>query len=153
MSGASRQSGGIYQITQTEDMMALVAELNQAFASIGTILDGLRGLRGTPTFFADVDLQGNNILRLPISSKNANYTTKSSDLTILADSSNGNVTIFLDIEADTGQLHFIKCTSDQNVCAVSPNGNKIDGDRGNLILIKDEVITVQSDSSNNWWII
>jgi hypothetical protein len=91
-----------------------------------------------------------------ISTKINDYTVTALDYTILVDCSNNDVTITLLSDPSSiieGQIFNIKCINDNNICSISANGYTIDGSVDNLILIKDESITVQSDSNGNWWII
>jgi hypothetical protein len=63
------------------------------------------------------------------------------------------VTITLDASGGTaGQIYNIKCIDDTGVCTINPNGANIDGVAGNLILIQDESVTIQTDGTN-WWIV
>jgi hypothetical protein len=63
------------------------------------------------------------------------------------------VTITLDASGGTaGQIYNIKCIDDTGACTINPNGANIDGVAGNLTLIQDESVTIQTDGTN-WWIV
>lgn len=88
-----------------------------------------------------------------ITTKTANYTVLASDYTILADGASNTITITLPASPTEGQLYNIKCIDDTYTVTVARNGKTIDGDASDVTLIEDESITIQADSSGNWWII
>ena len=87
------------------------------------------------------------------STSTGDTTLTNGDATILIDASSNAVTITLPTDAIEGQRYTIKCINDTFTCTVDPDGNEIDGDSANMTLIEDEVIEIQADSLNNWWII
>lgn len=89
-----------------------------------------------------------------ITTKTSDYVLDSGDYTILLDGTSNTITATLPTAVDiTGRIYNLKCIEDINQCDIATNSTEtIDGDTVNFVLIKHEIITIQSDGSN-WWII
>lgn len=87
-----------------------------------------------------------------ISTKTGDHTITSDDYTIMADASSSAVTLTLPSSPEAGRIYHIKCIDNTNTVTLDSNGNNIDGDSSNIILIEYETITVQSDGSD-WYIL
>lgn len=125
----------------TVDSNTFVIDMDNERVGIGTL---------TPTS----KLQVIGSIGLPIATKTSDYTLTKDDYTVLLNASSntvtGNLPTAVGIE-DT--IYNIKCIDDTFTCDIDPSGTEeIDGDNANFELIKDEIITIQSDGSN-WWII
>ena len=85
--------------------------------------------------------------------KEEDYTTISSDDTILVDGSNNKVTITLPESPTLNKILNIKCINSTFKCDIDPNGKSIDGSSSNLVLARNVSRTIQYDSTFGWVIL
>lgn len=83
----------------------------------------------------------------------SDYLVVLSDYTIFADATSNTVTITLPASPNQGQVFNIKCINNTFTCTVARNGNNIDGSASDKVLVLNESLTFQYDSSFGWGII
>jgi len=93
-----------------------------------------------------------DILTKPVTTKTNDYTATNSDYTILIDTSDNAVTIYLPLSPDTGKILNIKVIDATNTATVDGNGKSVDSTATPQTYILHESITVQYDGTS-WWII
>ncbi len=88
-----------------------------------------------------------------ITTKSANYTTTSTDDTILCNASSGGFTIALAVTVGTGKVYTIEKTdSSANVVTVAPASGTIDGQSSVVLPLQYSAIDVQFDGTDYWLI-
>ena len=81
------------------------------------------------------------------------YTAVNTDSTILADATSNTVTITLPASPAQGQQFIVACINATFTCTVARNGNNINGAASDQVLVVDESVTLQYDTTYGWVII